>query len=124
MKMKVEFLVFSAELHFRIFGRIATFSILSCKKMLFIGDQTFPDIQKQQFTVKKCNRMYSEPRIEAYPLILTNLPCAADGISVLLPNDKYSHIVWLYITFSKFEPHTVYPVTPNAGMFYQRGYKQ
>ena len=21
-------------------------------------------------------------------------------------------------------PHTVYPVTPNAGMFYQRGYKQ
>ena len=22
------------------------------------------------------------------------------------------------------QQHTVYPVTPNAGMFYQRGYKQ
>ena len=50
MKMKVEFLVFRDQPHFRIFGRIATFSILSCKKMLFIDDQTFPDIQKQHFT--------------------------------------------------------------------------
>ena len=32
--------------------------------------------------------MYLEPRIEAYPLILSNLLCAADGISVLLPEFK------------------------------------
>ena len=31
-------------------------------------------------------------------------------IVVLLPNSE--------------DTHTVYPVTPNAGMFYQRGYKQ
>ena len=49
--MKVEFLVYRAQLRFRIFGRIATFSNFSCKKMFFIDDRTFPDILKQQFIV-------------------------------------------------------------------------
>ena len=28
------------------------------------------------------------------------------------------------VALKVFAEHTVYPVTPNAGMFYQRGYKQ
>ena len=56
-------------MHFHsYFGRIATFSVLSCQKMLFIDIQTFPDTRKQQ-----CNKVYLEPRIEGYPLILSNL---------------------------------------------------
>ena len=47
MKMKVEFWCI---LH-SYFGQIATFSIFSCQKMLFIDDQTFPATQKPHFTV-------------------------------------------------------------------------
>ena len=37
--------------HTFVFSRIATFSIFSCQKMLFIDDQTFPGTHKQHFTV-------------------------------------------------------------------------
>ena len=85
MKMEVESLVFRAQPHFRIFCRIAPFSILSCKKMLYIDDQIFPDIQKQQFTVENAPECIKSRKLKPPPLYYQICPCAANGISVLLP---------------------------------------
>ena len=68
------------------------------------------------------------------PLLLENYSKYFDGFSCLLSGERwlpFGLLVFFFPLnfgielekFTEYPLHTVYPVTPNAGMFYQRGYK-
>ena len=69
--------------------------------MHFIDDQTFQDAQKQQFSNIKCNKMYLEPRIEGYPIILSNLQLMESVVCYLTAciSDSGEVIKYIYHKF-------------------------
>ena len=56
---------------------------------------------------------------------LVRLHYSVGALVLMLLDDIFTvGITSSYFIFIIYDFHTVYPVTPNAGMFYQRGYKQ
>ena len=80
-------------------------------------------------TVKITSKFRMTARLSGTDLALRPLLCSKSPVISrflkykLCPPPFVSRVL---ISWQLVDPylHTVYPVTPNAGMFYQRGYKQ